>query len=298
MTHSSVVGKQHSTSSGAISLKHMNSYIASCLAGVLQPLGNKPKSESCKYTMARDKTVKSKSGRSTTQQSQSLSRGSTLSKNTSVFEESGVGKRGVIRSRKDKEESACFSGTAGLARNLFSASFGHDESIAAGNSSVSFTSTSSSGSLMAQQPRSSGSALRRYRDAANQTYLKPSSQTPSQEKCQSNELATAVSAGSEPWEMLRSVCPEPSKKFVAMHHTAKAKVSWAALAQSLIHSTRRYSRDGVQFSTISSLLVARGDHDGTFSDSADKIEEKLKSAFGCVEWNPFPVDFWISEYFT
>ena len=95
--------------------------------------------------------------------------------------------------------------------------------------------------------------------------------------------------------MLRSVCAEPSKKFATVHHIARSKVSWESLAQSLVHSIRRYDRQGLPFSTTCSLLVARGDHEGSFAEVWTKIEDKLRNSLSCVEWNPFPVDFWISE---
>ena len=95
--------------------------------------------------------------------------------------------------------------------------------------------------------------------------------------------------------MFRSICAEPSKKFATVHHIAKSKVSWQSLTQSLIHSIRRYDRNGLQFSTLASLLVARGDHDGSFTEVWPKIEDKLKTSLGFVDWNPFPIDFWISE---
>ncbi|XP_022795839.1 tubulin delta chain-like [Stylophora pistillata] len=102
--------------------------------------------------------------------------------------------------------------------------------------------------------------------------------------------------GNEPWEMFRSLCSEPSKKFATLHHMAKSKVSWESLTQSLIRSIRRYDRNGMQFSTLGSLLVARGDHDGSFAEIWPKIEDKLRTSLRFVDWNPFPIDFWISQY--
>ncbi|EDO48954.1 predicted protein [Nematostella vectensis] len=102
----------------------------------------------------------------------------------------------------------------------------------------------------------------------------------------------------KPWEMLRSICPEPSKKFVSVYHSEKVKVgqSWDHLCQSLVHSMNLYDKSGHPYSTLASLLIARGDTDNTFAESALKIEKRLKGTLRCVEWNPFPVDFWISPH--
>ena len=146
---------------------------------------------------------------------------------------------------------------------------------------------------MARQPRSTASALLRYRGIVSP----PSSKTRKSnmiDSCLSSQLSAGVSSGNEPWEMLRSVCAEPSKKFATVHHLAKLKVTWEALAQSLIHSIRRYDRQGSQFSTLCSLLIARGDYEGSFAEVSTKIEDKFRQSLGCVQWNPFPVDFWIS----
>ena len=50
-----------------------------------------------------------------------------------------------------------------------------------------------------------------------------------------------------------------------------------------------------QFSSLANLVIARGDYDGGFQHSVPKIEAKVKQAYNCVQWNPFPVDFWSGE---
>ena len=47
-----------------------------------------------------------------------------------------------------------------------------------------------------------------------------------------------------------------------------------------------------QYSSLANLVVARGDSDGGFQHFVSKIEAKVKQAYNCVQWNPFPVDFW------
>lgn len=280
-THSGLMSRQKS--SGSISLGDMNSYISASLAGVFQPLGSKPK------------RVKGKSKE--------------------------VGSNMVINTdKKIEKNNYCYSGvkfskTDPVSRKL---SYSLDEwqgrpdvrgnrslvtasqcSVASYISDDSVYLPSTVGDIgtrdeMSKQPRSTASALLRYQGIVSPSSLK--SRTSNAGNSQSLQLAAGVPGGDEPWEMLRSVCTEPSKKFATVHHISKRKVSWETLTQSLIHSMRRYDRRGTQFSSICSLLVARGDHDGSFAKVSAKIEEKLRHSLRYVEWNPFPVDFWISEY--
>lgn len=47
-----------------------------------------------------------------------------------------------------------------------------------------------------------------------------------------------------------------------------------------------------QYSSLSNLVVARGESLHSFHTCAKQIEAKVKSVYNCVSWNPFPVDFW------
>jgi hypothetical protein len=47
-----------------------------------------------------------------------------------------------------------------------------------------------------------------------------------------------------------------------------------------------------QYSSLASLIIARGDRNNTFHANTIKIGEKVKAAYNTVKWNPFPVDFW------
>lgn len=273
--------------SGSISLRDMNSYISASLAGVLQPLGNKPRCLKGKlretgFKRGVDVTDDKKERKKINKREEILSKTDTISKKLSFSLDESWDKSDV---RHYKSE------------------FGRTLRSATASSVMSddhFVDTSSCASEvgayteMTRQPRSTASALLRYRGIVN-----PSSsetQTSKSDTCLSSQLAAGVSSGNEPWEMLRSVCAEPSKKFATVHHIAKSKASWESLTQSLVHSIRRYDRQGMPFSTICSLLVARGDHEGSFAEVWTKIEDKLRNSLSCVEWNPFPVDFWISQY--
>lgn len=278
-THSGLISRKKP--SGSISLKDMNSYISASLAGVLQPLGNKPKRIKGKVKERGIRTVLNTDKKS----EENYNHGARSSKTDTI-------------SRKlsySLDESFERSDALGK-RSLFGASRYSASSFMSDDCSVDVSSSASglgAHDEMTRQPRSTASALLRYRGIVSPSSSK--TRTSNTDSCQSSQLAAGVSSGNEPWEMLRSVCAEPSKKFATLHHIAKSKVSWEALTQSLIHSIRRYDSHGTQFATICSLLVARGDQDGSFAEVSPKIEEKLHRSLGYVEWNPFPVDFWISE---
>ena len=272
--------------SGSISLRDMNSYISASLAGVLQPLGNKPRRLKGKlremgFKGGVDVTGDKKERKKISKREGILSKTDTISKKLSFS----------LDESWDKSDVGHYKSAFGRTlRSATTSSVMSDDHFV---DTSSCTSEVGAYTEMTRQPRSTASALLRYRGIVN-----PSSsetQTSKSDTCLSSQMAAGVSSGNEPWEMLRSVCAEPSKKFATVHHIAKSKVSWESLTQSLVHSIRRYDRQGMPFSTICSLLVARGDHEGSFAEVWTKIEDKLRNSLSCVEWNPFPVDFWISE---
>lgn len=281
-THTGLVSRQKPSSS--ISLKDMNSYISASLAGVLQPLGSKPKRIKGRLKERGYKggveVIDDKKGKKRFSQGGGiLSKTDTISKKLSFSLDESQGGSDVHHYR------SVFGRSLGSASSLMTEDHFIDTSSCVGDLDAD--------TEMSRQPRSTASALLRYRGIVNPSSLE--TRTSKSDSHQSSQLVAGVSSGNEPWEMLRSVCAEPSKKFATVHHIAKSKVSWESLTQSLIHSIRRYDRQGMPFSTISSLIVARGDNDGTFPEVWTKIEDKLRSSLSCVEWNPFPVDFWISE---
>lgn len=262
----SVTPKQQTPNT--VSLKQMNQHIASSLAGVLLPLGEKP--QNVKRKSAANKSTSKKSGRTT------LSSNSTINQSHKYS----------LPGKRDSPHSLSIR----PGRNLWSAS-----SMMSTFSNVSDGPTfdeDQSNSVMQRQPKATVSALMRYRGIA------PSASTElnAKEKTTLSDAEFDIATrGNEPWEMLRSVCPEPSKKFATIHHLSKSKVTWESLTQSLLHSTNRYNKEGQQFSTFNALLIARGSGETSFIDSLLKTEERLKASLGCVEWNPFPVDYWISK---
>ena len=108
----------------------------------------------------------------------------------------------------------------------------------------------------------------------------------------------------EPWELVRSVCPDPTHKFLSTRHFQLMQPAnrWSQATSHLIHhaSTSTLSETGDPFKarTSSMLLVARGSPTAmeTFFpvDQWKTLEGKLKKAYSTVEWNPFPLDCWRS----
>ncbi|XP_064598266.1 tubulin delta chain-like [Liolophura sinensis] len=109
--------------------------------------------------------------------------------------------------------------------------------------------------------------------------------------------SSGYSLGMEPWEMVRSLCPMPSLKFMNLSHASRSKLSWEGLVSSISQGHRRRDSQGQIVRTLSTLLVARGDATSTFFRNLKTTEEKIKSAYNVVNWNPFPVDVWTAKDF-
>ncbi|XP_064646130.1 tubulin delta chain-like [Lineus longissimus] len=106
------------------------------------------------------------------------------------------------------------------------------------------------------------------------------------------------SIGIEPWELVRSVCPMPSMKFIYTNQVSRNKCSWDNLTTALLNSHNRYNKNGEPYRTLSNLVIVRGDRNNTFPSYTNKMEEKIKLAYNTVKWNPFPVDFWRGSHNT
>nr|XP_056713336.1 uncharacterized protein LOC130484385 [Euleptes europaea] len=105
---------------------------------------------------------------------------------------------------------------------------------------------------------------------------------------------SGISLGMEPWELLRATCPVPALKFL---HTAQAStrgtVFWDSLASSVTQSIPRESLHGRPQPRSSALLaVARGPQEDSFLVGRTSVLRKLKKAYCCVPWNPFPANYW------
>lgn len=246
-------------------MKEMNQHIATSLAGVILPLENKPKKKATSRMEERKNNPIQKCETFRSQETVSDSRGNS-------------GNISGIMHTQNFRKILTLSPTDSITETYSSLDLSSDNSLC----------------VMSRQPNRSSSALLRYRDLAAQKSETPAGATESHYL--SGPCGEAVT-GNELWDMLTTVCPEPTKKFATLHHISKPKVSWDSLGQSLVHSIRRCDKNGVMFSTLGAILVARGDNELTFPHSAKKIEERLKSSLRCVKWNPSPLDFWISELF-
>ncbi|XP_077160559.1 uncharacterized protein LOC143820973 isoform X2 [Paroedura picta] len=104
---------------------------------------------------------------------------------------------------------------------------------------------------------------------------------------------SGVSMGREPWELLRATCPVPALKFL---HTAQAstrgRVSWDSLASLVTQSIPRKSLSEHPHCSSGLLAVARGPQEDSFLVGCASVLRRLKQAYRCVPWNPFPATYW------
>ncbi|CAM4525208.1 unnamed protein product [Caretta caretta] len=88
---------------------------------------------------------------------------------------------------------------------------------------------------------------------------------------------SGISMGMEPWELLRSVCPMPTMKFLHIPQACKrGTVFWDSLALSVVHSLPRASHAGRPHYSTSVLAVAHSYQEDTFLLSRDSVLRKLK----------------------
>jgi len=105
----------------------------------------------------------------------------------------------------------------------------------------------------------------------------------------------------EPWELVRSLCADPSLKFITPIHAQFSKPSntWDQAISCVTHPSALRRRDPThrKASCISLVPVARSNPSTIKSliCSVSNLERKLKQAYSPVPWNPFPVDFWFSH---
>ncbi|XP_064203228.1 uncharacterized protein LOC135261154 [Anguilla rostrata] len=102
--------------------------------------------------------------------------------------------------------------------------------------------------------------------------------------------SSGLSLGMEPWELVRSVCPQPVAKLL---HTTQAcsreRMRWEILASSSLQNLPHLSPEGKPHSSRAVLAVARGNQDSFLTSTA---LQQLRRGHRCVSWNPFPIDHW------
>lgn len=116
-----------------------------------------------------------------------------------------------------------------------------------------------------------------------------------------NSLSTAkgLSLGQEPWELIRTLTPMPSTKFITLtQHTSK-KLSWEGLTSKILQYHPRFDSAGEPTQALSATVVARGDANNTFLSTMKTTQErKIKKGLTFVDWNPYPIDYWRAKVNT
>ena len=97
----------------------------------------------------------------------------------------------------------------------------------------------------------------------------------------------------EPWELVRSLCLDPSLKFITPIHTqsSKSRTTWDQAVSCVTHPSALRRRDPTQgkASCISLIPAARSTPSNIESLIANvgNLEKKLKQVYNSVPWNPF-----------
>jgi len=115
-------------------------------------------------------------------------------------------------------------------------------------------------------------------------------------------LDRKLSVGKEAWEVIQSVCPTPSMKFLTPLHSWSTKVStsWDQLMHHFANSslTRRFSLNNeTVFPATSSLLLTTRSSPHSMAElerSLKSLEAKLVNCCNPVAWNLFPFDIRMS----
>ena len=106
----------------------------------------------------------------------------------------------------------------------------------------------------------------------------------------------------EPWELIRSLCPDPRLKFITSNHVhlSRSSSTWSQATSCILqHSTNTLWRKAAdsKAQTSSLVVITRGSPSNMelFLQGITPLETKLKKVYNCVKWNPFPVDHWMSH---
>lgn len=100
----------------------------------------------------------------------------------------------------------------------------------------------------------------------------------------SSNSARCAGFGLEPWELVRSVCPMPTMKFIHASYTPSS--SQNLLNDAVKVASHRHG-DG-HCTNLAGLLVVRGN---VPVFPVNRLIEQMKF----VKWNPFPVDLWTAK---
>ncbi|XP_074116305.1 tubulin delta chain-like isoform X1 [Sminthopsis crassicaudata] len=109
------------------------------------------------------------------------------------------------------------------------------------------------------------------------------------------EPTSGLNMGVEPWELVRSVCPVPTMKFLHVAQTStRGQVFWDSMVSSVTHFLDPESSTGSPHYSTSLLSVARSNHCSLIQPQSSAMK-KLQRAYGCVSWNPFPLSLWTAS---
>ncbi|XP_068952015.1 tubulin delta chain-like [Petaurus breviceps papuanus] len=107
---------------------------------------------------------------------------------------------------------------------------------------------------------------------------------------------SGLNIGVEPWELLRSVCPVPTMKFLHVAQTStRGQVFWDSMVSSVTRFLAPESSTGDPHYSTSLLSVARSNHCSLIQPQSSAMK-RLQRAYGCVTWNPFPLSLWTASY--
>lgn len=114
-------------------------------------------------------------------------------------------------------------------------------------------------------------------------------------------ISSFIARGGEPWELIRSGCPLPQLKFLTPAHFASGRSTWEQLVVQLLHSKSmsplRLPKGTPKPRTSSAVVIARGNRsnmDSFTKHFSATFQSRAAKAFNFVDWNPFPLDLWMS----
>ena len=114
-------------------------------------------------------------------------------------------------------------------------------------------------------------------------------------------LLSFIARGSEPWELIKSGCPLPQLKFLTPAYFGSGRSTWEQLVAQLLHAKSinplKLPEGTPKPRTSSAIVVARGNRsnmDDFKRHFTATFQSRAAKAFNFVEWNPFPMDLWLS----
>ncbi|CAL1526583.1 unnamed protein product [Lymnaea stagnalis] len=106
-----------------------------------------------------------------------------------------------------------------------------------------------------------------------------------------------ITLGQEPWELIRTLTPMPTTKFISLtQHTSKT-LSWEGLSSKVLDYQLRYSCAGNPTHSLSAVAVARGDRENSFMRAVkESLDRKIRKGVNFINWNPYPLDCWTAKF--